>query len=196
MSIYIIPALTILAAWLAVSIPVYFIFNPKKPINIFDIRVQGLLYSHWHILGTEISKFISAQLKIDDLSSKLLNPSVLAELQPTIETHIDQFLRVKLLEKMPFLSTFLGESTLAKLKIGMMEEIELLLPEVMEQYISKSASSLDTESLIANKISKISIGQAEYTIHKAMRSKILGTKWLAVFIGLIVGLIQIAIISL
>jgi uncharacterized membrane protein YheB (UPF0754 family) len=196
MSIYIIPALTILTAWLAVSIPVYFIFNPKKPVNLLGIRIQGLLYSQWDVLGAEISRFISDQLKTNDLSTKLLNPSVLAELQPTIETHIDQFLRVKLLEKMPFLATFLGESTLAKLKIGMMEEIDLLLPEVIDQYINKSSSSFDVSRFITDNINKISIAQAEQSIKAAMSNKIQIAKMVGVFIGLIIGLIQIAIISL
>lgn len=196
MSIYIIPLLTILTAWLAVSIPIYLIFNPKQPINILGIRIQGLLYSHWNILSIEVSKFIAEQLKTDNLSSKLLNPSVLAELQPTIETHIDQFLRVKLLEKMPFLSTFLGDSTLAKLKTGMMEEIDLLLPEVVEQYITRSFSSLDVNNLIVSSINKISIAEVEKLVRETISSKIRMAKWLAVFIGLIMGLIQIAMISL
>lgn len=196
MSIYIIPLLTILTAWLAVSVPLSLIFKPKKPVNILGIRVQGLLYSQWAVIGAEISRFIAGQLKTDDLSIKLLNPSVLTELQPTIETHIDQFLKVKLLEKMPFLSTFLGESTLAKLKIGMMEEIDLLLPEIMEQYISKSASVANIESLIADKISTTSIEKLAYNIHTAVHSKIISAKWLAVLIGLVIGLIQIAIITL
>jgi len=196
MSIYIIPLLTVLTAWLAVSVPLSLIFKPKKPVNILGIRVQGLLYSQWAVLGAEISRFIAGQLKTHDLSTKLLNPLVLTELQPTIETHIDQFLKVKLLEKMPFLSTFLGESTLAKLKTGMMEEIDLLLPEIMEQYISKSASVTNIESLIADKISTMSIEKLAYTIYTAVHSKIISAKCLAVLTGLVIGLIQIAIIAL
>jgi uncharacterized membrane protein YheB (UPF0754 family) len=184
MSIYIIPALTIIAAWSAVSIPLYFLFRPKQ------------LQSLWSSMSTEMGQIILKEVNTGDVASKMINPTILSELTPAIETHIDQFLRVKLLEKMPFLATFLGESTLVKLKTGMMEEIELLLPEVMEQYINKSSSSFSPSTLISEKLNKISIDQVENAIKSAIGSKIHTAKCMAVCIGLIIGLIQIAIISL
>lgn len=184
MTIYIIPVLTIAAAWIAVSLPLYLLFRPQQ------------LHSLWNTLSTEMSQIILADVNKDGIAAQMINPAVLSELTPTIETHIDQFLRVKLLEKMPFLATFLGESTLVKLKNGMMEEIDLLLPEVMEQYIERSSLSPDLTAIIREKLSKISIEQVGNAINAALSNKIRMVKWLAVFIGLIVGLIQIAIISL
>ncbi|RYE22820.1 MAG: hypothetical protein EOP51_12310 [Sphingobacteriales bacterium] len=134
------------------------------------------------------------EMNAQSVTDKLINPATLAELTPTIETHIDQFLRVKLLEKMPFLSTFLGESTLAKLKVGMMEEIELLLPEVMVQYINKTSAGDDASSLMQEKLQGVDVFQMANTIRVSLSAKITAMKWLVVCIGAIIGLLQLAIL--
>ena len=184
MNIYLIPVLTIIAAWIAVSLPLYFILLPRQ------------LQSVWKALSTEISKMILAELNTTNVVDKLLNPTALANLSPTIETHIDQFLKVKLLEKMPFLSTFLGESTLAKLKAGMMEEIELLLPEVVEEYISKASSQVNISDFVQEKLNNVDTNKLVKSIRTALSGKIAVMKWTAIIVGAAVGIIQLMLLSI
>jgi hypothetical protein len=90
------------------------------------------------------------------LSNNMLNsPATFQQLSPTIEKHLDNFLKVKLQRKLPVIATFMGDSTLAKIKEGMMEEIEILLPEVIAQYAGTIQQNDNIQTRINHKLSSI-----------------------------------------
>lgn len=67
-----------------------------------------------------------------------LNGSGTETMRPLIEAHLDTYLRVRLREKMPVIASFIGDSTLVKLKESMIEEIDVLLPQVVQGYVSSA----------------------------------------------------------
>lgn len=134
-------------AWLMV----YMLIQPAKPVNIMGFSLHGFLFRE----KPEVAKIIggiAADRVANDGDNKLMSigQDALTELNPIIEQHIDTFLLVKLKEKLPVIATFVGESTMKKLKAGMMEEIELLLPEVIDRYISSLAQSPEIKTKIAD----------------------------------------------
>ena len=99
-------------------------------------------------IGQEAGQFISAF----SITDKLKDPAGLERVKPIIESHVDTFLHVKLQEKMPAIAMFVSGSTLDKLKDGLLEEIDILLPEVIAGYAENIMGGIDVKKLVAQKI--------------------------------------------
>ncbi len=91
------------------------------------------------VSSTALTSSVSGMLS-DVVGSGELRPGpeAMAAVRPVIEAHLDTYLRVRLKEKMPVIASFIGESTLGKLKDSMIEEVDALLPDVMNSFISAS----------------------------------------------------------
>lgn len=178
MTIYLIPFIAAFIGWLANRLFIKIAFqNIGKRKNEFAAK-----------LGSVVANEL---VNLNTIADKLKEPGKLESIKPTIEAHIDTFLKVKLLEKMPFLSTFIGESTLAKLKAGMMEEIEALLPIVIGQYAESLISKVNVEQMVSNKIQNLPEGTIEAMLQNGLSKELDMLKMWGALSGFIIGLIAI-----
>src|SRR5690606_27653179 len=109
-------------------------------------------------LGTVVANEL---LHFDDIIERIKDPSNLTDLAPFIEKHIDEFLQVKLKEKLPVISMFVGEGTLSKIKEGLLEEIETLLPQIINQYTDKLSTNINIEQIVTDKVAHFSSDKLE-----------------------------------
>ncbi len=140
-----------------------------------------------------IGSFAAGIINLDSVTGKLKDPEQLAQLTPAIEVHIDTFLRSKLQEKIPVIAPFIGESTIAKLKEGMMEEINILLPNVLNKYADSLSSKLDIGTLVENKINALTDKDVQLALAAPIRSASMAGAWFGFFIGALNLLITIII---
>jgi tetrahydromethanopterin S-methyltransferase subunit B len=136
-----------------------------------------------------IGAYAANLINFDSIADKLKDPAQLQSLSPIIEAHIDTFLRSKLQEKIPMIATFIGESTIVKLKDGMMEEINSLLPQVLGKYADNLSGKLDISSTIESKINNLS----NRDILLAMAGPIRSASWTGAWFGLFIGLLNLLI---
>lgn len=136
-------------AWLMVCM----LLQPVKPVNFMGISMQGYLFRKKPEVASVVSNIVADRVGKDgDNKFISIGQDALADLNPIIEQHIDTFLLVKLNEKLPVIASFVGGSTMKKLKAGMMEEIELLLPEVIDRYISSLVQNTELKTKIAEAV--------------------------------------------
>src|SRR5690606_11214269 len=163
MYIYFFPLIGFVFSWLLGSILFAFLIYPKRPIRILGITFQGLIYKIKSPLIKSLGNYLEQTVKHNDaISNALLSPDNLSTVLPTIEAKVAHFLELKLSEQLPAISMFVGKKTLDKVKNSLMQEIEILLPKAIEQYLNKFRSNFDgqkfamsivneeTENLIIN----------------------------------------------
>jgi uncharacterized membrane protein YheB (UPF0754 family) len=178
MTIYLIPFIAAFIGWLANWLFIRIAFqNISKRKNEFAAKLGS-------IVANEL-------VNLDSIAAQLKEPGKLESIKPTIEAHIDTFLKVKLLEKMPFLSTFIGESTLAKLKAGMMEEIEALLPIIISQYAESLITQVNVEQIVSNKIKNLPEGTIEGMLQSGLHKELGMLKMWGALSGFVIGFIAI-----
>lgn len=139
-----------------------------------------------------IGTFSSGLINLNSITDKLKDPEQLKALSPTIEAHIEKFLRVKLQEKIPMIATFIGESTIGKLKDGMMEEINILLPDVLGKYADSLGNKLDVGSIVEKKINSLTDTEIQLALAKPLRYACMA----GTLLGFIIGLVQLIITGL
>ncbi|MEO5563103.1 MAG: DUF445 domain-containing protein [Chitinophagaceae bacterium] len=160
----------------------------KIAISIF---FQKLWPKRQPQLARKISGFVIAEFSSLNLEQKIASPANLEKARPVIETHIDDFLRNKLKEQMPMIGMFIGDKTIQSLKEIFMRELETLFPEVMKNFAGNMKNDLGIEEIVMTRINDFSSHKLKAALSKEVRSfELLGAA-----AGLIIGLVQVALIS-
>ena len=140
--LYLIPLIAAIAGWLLHKGLVYFVYSKVVPASQDTIAKR-------------LAGYAATALNLEQLAGHLTDAGELSALKPEIERHIDVFLNEKLKEKMPMIAMFVGEKTIDKIKEGLLEEIDLLLPVILRKFAGNMGTCIDIGSLVYKKISKM-----------------------------------------
>lgn len=143
-------------------------------------------------LDAVLSKLVAEQfISFDEIEQKLVSPESFEKILPVIESHIDEFLRHTLVKKMPFLGMFVGDKTINQLKGVFMEELAVLFPTVMKNYLAGIQKEINLEGVLYAKLAEIPPQRIEAAA-KSLLAKELGlVKMMGALTGFITGLVQI-----
>jgi len=188
------PFIAAFTGWFTTWIAIFMLFHPRKPINFLGIKIQGIFPKRQRQVAEKLGVMVASELiHFDEIAVQLQDPNLLKELTPTIEKHLDNFLQVKLKEKMPVISMFVGTGTLDKIKEGMLEEIEILLPEIIAQYTSSLSSKIDIEKMVTEKVSNFSSDKLEQILLSVMKKEFRFIELIGGVLGFVIGLIQMGL---
>jgi uncharacterized membrane protein YheB (UPF0754 family) len=173
-----------ITAWVAIKL----LFHPRKPVNIFGIKLQGILPKNQSLIAQKLGLLVGKELlSFAEIEGKVTNPDNLKKLRPEIEKHIDIFLREKLNEAFPMLSVFIGEKTINQLKAAFLMELESLFPVLMKSYMNKLEQDLDLEKIVREKIAGFSIDKLEKLIGHATKKEFRSLQLMGAGLGFLIG---------
>jgi len=189
-----IPVLTIAGCWSVVFFTEKILLYPVEPRSVLGIRVQGLLHRYRPQLTDGLATRIQdAFEKMEGLETKLTDPENFSRLKPTIEEHIDDFLRNKLKEQMPMISMFIGDKTVNTLKTIFIAEIEKLFPRVIGQYAGNLKKDLQVGKLVKEKLESIPSAAINDQLQPLLHPAFVRLGRAALLIGLLTALLQVAV---
>lgn len=170
------------------------LFHPRQPKKILGLTLHGIFPKRQQVFAEKLGKLVSAELlSFNDIQEKITNPQNLKKLMPMIEGHIENFLRVKLSDEMPFLSLFIGDRTINSLKRIFMQELEALFPQVMKSYAGQLQAELDLEKIVTEKVAAFSTEKLEAILFQIMSKEFRFVEIIGGVIGFIIGLVQVLI---
>ncbi len=188
------PFVAAFTGWFTTWIAIYALFHPRNPKRFLGIIIQGIFPKRQKQVAAKLGSVVAKELiHFDEIAVLLKDPAQLQQLTPTIEKHLDSFLHVKLKEKLPVISMFVGESTLQKIKEGMLEEIELLLPEIISKYTDSLSAQVDIEKMVTEKVSNFSSDKLEEILQSVMKKEFRFIELIGGVLGFVIGLIQLAL---
>ncbi len=138
-------------------------------------------------LSFHFIKLIEEQVNNKDTYQKIL---------PTAEKHMDDFLRRKLPEQMPMIAMFIGDKTINELKALFMRELEILVPEIMQNYFDSIFSDTDMQNNLQKKLHLLAENNLKPLIVQHVKNAIPKITWFAILFGTIAGILQAIIIKL
>jgi len=192
MMIYLIPIISAFIGWFTNWIAIKMLFHPKEPVKILGITFQGIFPKRQRQFAAKLGAVVANELlHFDEIIGRIKDPEHLRELAPFIEKHIDEFLGVKLKEKLPVISMFVGEGTLNKIKEGLLEEIEVLLPQVIDRFTGKLSASIDVEKIVSDKVSNFSSDKLEEILLSIMQKEFRFVEILGGVLGFLIGVVQV-----
>ena len=189
-----IPPISAFIGWFTNWIAIKMLFHPKEPKRILGITFHGIFPKRQKKFAEKLGKMISDEfLSFEDIQHKITDPRNLQKLMPIIDEHVDNFLRNKLSEEMPFLSLFIGEKTIKSLKKIFMQELETLFPQIMKSYAGHLQHELDLEKIVTEKVSAFSTDKLEDILYQIMSKEFRFVEILGGIIGFIIGIVQVLI---
>ena len=190
----VIPLISAFIGWFTNWVAIKMLFHPKEPKRILGITFHGIFPKRQKIFAEKLGKMISTEfLSFEDIEQKIANPENLQKLMPMVEAHVDNFLRNKLGDEMPFLSLFIGDKTIRSLKKIFMQELEILFPQIMKNYAGHLQEELDLERIVTDKVSAFSSDKLEDILYQIMSKEFRFVEILGGVIGFIIGIVQVLI---
>jgi len=190
----VIPIISALIGWFTNWIAIKMLFHPKEPKRILGLTFHGIFPKRQKIFAEKLGKMISVEfLSYEDIEEKIANPKNLEKLMPMIGAHVDNFLKNKLSDEMPFLSLFIGDKTIKSLKKTFMQELEILFPQLMKSYAGHLQEELDLEKIVTEKVSAFSSDKLEDILYQIMSKEFRFVEILGGIIGFSIGIIQVMI---
>ena len=192
--LFLIPFISAFIGWVTNWIAIKMLFHPREPKKILGFTLHGIFPKRQQMFAEKLGKLVSAELlSFSDIREKITNPENLKKLMPMIEGHIENFLRVKLSDEMPFLSLFIGNKTINSLKKIFMQELETLFPQLMKNYAGHLQVELDLEQIVTEKVAAFSSEKLEAILFQIMSKEFRFVEIIGGVIGFIIGLVQVLI---
>lgn len=151
---------------------------------------------HLPAFSENAGKYAGGLIDMDALAVKVADPEQLAALKPYIEEHIDIFLKEKLKEKMPAIAMFVGEKTMDMMKKGLMEEIDSLLPDLLQRYMGSLKERMDIGAMVAAKISELPPRQVDELLRTGLKKEWALFRWAGAASGLAIGVLLLLLLQL
>jgi uncharacterized membrane protein YheB (UPF0754 family) len=190
----IIPVISAFIGWFTNWIAIKMLFHPREPKKILGITFHGIFPKRQKIFAEKLGQLVSRELlSFGDIESKITSPENLKKIMPMIETHIDNFLRFKLADEMPFISMFIGDKTINSLKTVFMKELETLFPQVMKGYMTNLQQELDLEKIVTEKVAGFSSDKLESILQQIMSKEFRFVEIIGAVLGFIIGLFEVVI---
>jgi uncharacterized membrane protein YheB (UPF0754 family) len=188
------PIIAAFTGWFTTWIAFYMLFHPRKPYKVFGVTIQGIFPKRKHAFATKLGRVVSGELlHFDEIADKIKDPEELAKVMPYIEQHIDTFLNVRLKEKLPVIAMFVGAGTLDKIKEGLLEEINLMLPEVIGKFADSLADKIDIQKMVTDKVANFSNDKLEEVLLSVMKKEFKFIELIGGVFGFLIGIIQMLI---
>jgi uncharacterized membrane protein YheB (UPF0754 family) len=189
-----IPVISGFIGWVTNWVAIKMLFHPRLPIKFLGITVQGIFPKRQQQFAAKLGKLVSEELlSFEEIKSVIAKPDNLSAVMPMLEQAIDRFLKEKLSVAIPMISMFIGDKTTDKIKTVLIEEIEQILPALINEYIDKIQHHLDLEKIVTDKVTKFSSNKLESILYQVMAKEFKFIEILGGVLGFIIGLLQVGI---
>lgn len=189
---FLIPIISAFIGWFTNYIAIKMLFHPREPKTILGLTFHGIFPKRQKQFASKLGATVSNELlHFDEIAAQLQDPEQLKKLSPVIELHIDHFLDVKLKEKLPIVSMFASKDMKASIKTGLMEEIEILLPELIGKYTGQMGKNIDIEKMVTEKVENFSSDKLEEILFQIMKKEFKFVELIGAVLGFIIGLFQV-----
>lgn len=196
-SLFLLPLISAFIGWFTNWIAIKMLFHPKEPKRFLGMTIQGIFPKGQKQFAIKLGTLVASELlHFDEIANRIKDPKQLESVKPFISQHIDHFLEHKLKEKLPVISMFVGAGTLDKIKEGLLEEIDNMLPELMKQYADNLATKIDIEKIVTEKVANFSSDKLEEILVAIMKKEFRFVEIIGGVLGFLIGLLQIVLTKL
>jgi uncharacterized membrane protein YheB (UPF0754 family) len=194
MLIFLIPLISAFIGWITNLIAIKMLFHPRNPVSLGFYTLQGIFPKRQQQFAAKLGRLVAEELlSFEDIAGKLSHPGRIQSMLPQIAAQMDDFLRHRLSESMPVLSTFIGDQTIEKIKNVFMKEMEGMLPQMIRNYVEGMRTDLDLEEIVTAKVSAFSSDKLEEILNAIMKKEFRFVEIIGGVLGFIIGLIQVLI---
>lgn len=195
--IYTLPFIAALVGWFTNYLAVKMLFHPKEPINFYFFKIQGIFPKNQREVAGRIGSIVADELlSSDDIRDRLNNQENILTIQEMAEAKVDYYLNVTFPSQYPITSAILGSKRKDKFKGEIMNEMEGVVPDMVDKYMEHLEDKFDVRAIIEQRVAQLPTEKLEEMISKLLRKEFKFIEYIGAVIGFIIGWIQVLMVSL
>jgi uncharacterized membrane protein YheB (UPF0754 family) len=180
--------------WAIIRLSIIMLFRPRKPRRFFGFTIQGVFPKSQKRIAAIFGGMVSDDLlTFIDLEQRFTSQENLNKIKPEIEKHFDRFLTERFKHILPVLSKFIGTKTTQQLRDSYMQELEILLPQLITQYISQLKNDVNLAQMVADKVSAFSVKKLEEVLLRIMTKEFQFLEVVGALFGCLIGGVQVVL---
>ena len=192
--LFLLPVISAFIGWFTNWVAVKMLFHPRLPTRILGITFHGIFPKRQVQFAQKLGATVAGELiHFKDIAAQMSDPAAIAEIMPQLETQIDEFLAVRIKEKIPMLAMFLTDGTSAMIKAGLMEEMEIMLPKLIRDYAENLEKKINIEKMVSEKVAAFSSDKLEALLLSVMANELRFVEIIGGVLGFLIGLLQLVI---
>jgi uncharacterized membrane protein YheB (UPF0754 family) len=192
--IYLLPFISAFIGWITNWVAIKMLFHPREEKRILGIRVQGIFPKRQKQFAEKLGQLVARELiSFEEISNKINSPSTVEKALPLVEQHVNQFIDTKLKEEIPLLSMFISGDTMTKIKRGIVQEVELMIPQLLGGMLTSIQQDLNVERMVIDKVNAFSSDKLEAILLDIMKKEFKFVELIGAVLGFLIGLIQVAL---
>ena len=125
------------------------LFNPRNPVKIGPFVLQGIFPKRQKVFAEKIGSLVADKLfSLEDIKNNINTADINRKVYNVVNAHLDEFLKSKIELHFPMLSMFMSDGLVNQLKELLLNEIEIILPKVVDSFIEGMEKDIDINETI------------------------------------------------
>ncbi|MGA1844233.1 MAG: DUF445 domain-containing protein [bacterium] len=192
-----IPIISALIGWFTNFLAVRMIFRPYMPVNLFVIRIQGLIPKRKDEIATRIGHTISRHLITHkDILDAIKNNVDQDSLRAMLDEKLDEFINGETSVFNQFVLSLITKDRKTKIKNIICNELVELLPNIGEKFASTMEKNLDIKGMITKRVNSFDLRELEKMILEISSRELKAIELYGGVLGFMIGIVQVMIILL
>lgn len=188
-----VPLLGAVIGWMTNRIAIEMLFRPRTPIGKGRFALQGLIPRRQQELATQVAVIVEREfLSANRLRSELERIDPI----PLLGSYSRQLVHQRIaprLRRIPVLGYFVRGSHLEALERAIAEELRREAPGLMQRMAEAAEKQVSIRGIVEKRIGELSMETLESLIRRVAGREFRQIEILGALIGLLVGLIQLAL---
>jgi uncharacterized membrane protein YheB (UPF0754 family) len=187
----VIPILGAFIGWLVNFLAIKMLFQPRYPVHIFGINIQGLVPRRQQFLAEELGALAEKELLSGThVKDGLMQGDSVQNIVGFIEDKIDDYLLNTFPDKYPITSVFFGSGRKAQIKADLINQVHTAVPELLAHYADNIDQQIDIKDIVSQKIQELDPLVLEKTMHETLDKELRQIGFLCAALGFVIGLVQ------
>lgn len=188
------PLICALIGWLTNYLAVRMLFQPRKPVRLGFLTLHGVFPKRQKALAEGLGHMVEKNLiNHDDLQKVLHDPSFLSVFRNTAARHVESFLNEKLGNLNPMIQMFLTQDMKNRLRDMLLDEMDNMLPDLMEGAASELENRLVFRDIVREKVEGFPSEKVEKILLGIMAKEFRFIEVVGGVLGFLVGLVQLGL---
>lgn len=177
--------------WITNFLAIKMLFHPRQPITIANLTIQGIFPKRQKSLALNLAAVIEGELlSHEDIQQALQGPEFKAQLKENILDGFTKFLSQGLGKLHPMVAMFLDSAMLDKIRTMLDEELDTLVPKLLDVASNQIENSLNLRQIIQDKIENLSMERLETLLMSIMAKEFRFVELVGAVLGAVIGLVQ------
>lgn len=190
---FVTPIICALIGWLTNYVAVKMLFRPRKPLNFLLFKIQGVFPKRQSALAENLGRAIEKNLiSHDDIQKVIADPSFHQVFASVAEERVDDFLNEKLVGINPMVGMFLNDELKGKIKAVLMQEMDDMLPNLLESAAGELEKRLVFSEMVKEKVEQFDSEKIEELLFAVMKQEFRFIEIIGGILGFIIGVAQSA----